>query len=282
LDKDYQIWDKYGQVIKVLDSELFEKGSSAIITKILKPLHFSEEAHTFDALLHYNQVRQFVEKIFRACYNQGLLPDECIKDGEVNLWESYKYLSGTPLKYTPIRFGEEGESVLPNHYSRTIGQILFISNELSHSEYVELTDEDKDNVRKYLEETGTSYYLYGYALQLCDIVVWLSKYFSESDFKTNRAKMKRIASKEGAAKEHKRTLDELIASYKGQTFRIEMDKDGNVHCGDKCMLHSNHARFANKGFVATLTEVRVNTIESTKQKYPLFCPKFERKELKVK
>ena len=280
LDKDYQIREKYGEVIKVLDSEFFEKGSSAILTKILKPLHFSEEAHTFDALLHYNQVRQFVEKIFRTCYNQGLLPDECMKDGEVNLWESYNYLSGKPLKYTPIRFGEEGETILPNHYSRTISQILFISNEMSHSEYVELTEEDKDNVRKYLEETGTSYYLFGYALQLCDIVVWLKKYFLKNDFKTNRAKIKRIASKEDAAKEDKRTLDELIASYKGKTFKIELDKDGNVHCGEKCVLQPCHARFANKGFVATLTEVEVNTIKVTNQQYPLFCPKFERKVLK--
>ena len=102
----------------------------------------------------------------------------------------------------------------------------------------------------------------------------------KNDFKTNRAKIKRIASKEDAAKEDKRTLDELIASYKGKTFKIELDKDGNVHCGEKCVLQPCHARFANKGFVATLTEVEVNTIKATNQQYPLFCPKFERKVLK--
>ena len=154
---------------------------------------------------------------------------------------------------------------------------------MSHSEYVELTDEDKDKVRKYLEETGTSYYLYGYALQLCDIVVWLNKYFAENDYKANRAKMKRITSKGDAThgqKEDKRSLDDLIAAYKGKTFQIEQDKDRNVHCGDKCMLNPIHARFANKGIVATLTDVKENTIQTLKGRYPLFCPIFERKELK--
>ena len=279
LDKDYQIREKHSNVIRVLDSELFDRGASAILTKILKPLHFPEEQINFDALLHYNQLRQFIEKIFRACYNQGLLPDECMKEGEVNLWESYNYISGNTLKYSPIRFGEEGESLLPQHYARTISQILFITNEMSHSEYVELTEDDKTKVRKYLEETGATYYLYGYALQLCDIVIWFSNYCKIHDFHVNRAKIRLLKNKnnnESKSTQDNRTLEELIEAYKGKTFLITKDQDGNVVCGGKCVLQPIHAGFADKGIQAILTEVMPNTISKTKDKYPLFCPKFER------
>ena len=278
LDKDYQIREKYSNVVSILDSELFDKGASGILIKILKSLHFPEEESKFDALLHYNQLRQFIEKIFRACYNQGLLPDECIKEGEVNLWESYNYISGNALKYSPIRFGNDGESLLPQHYARTISQILFISNEMSHSEYVDLTNDDKDKVRMYLEQTGATYYLYGYALQLCDIVLWFDKYCKQHDFKENRKKITLLSNKSQEANRviaDSRTLEELINAYKGKTFLVQKDCDGNVICGEKCILQPTHSKLANKGSQIVVLEVVPNTIKSSKEKYPLFCGKFE-------
>ena len=63
---------------------------------------------------------------------------------------------------------------------------------------------------------------------------------------------------------------------KGKTFLITKDKEGNVVCGGKCVLQPIHAGFADKGIQAILSEVMPNTISKTKDKYPLFCPKFER------
>lgn len=90
------------------------------------------------------------------------MPDECFKGESVNLWESYNYLSGNDLKHNNIRYGEKGESVLPDIYSKVIGQILFVSNEFSHSvksEYVDLTEEETTYVRRFLRklEHPTSY-----------------------------------------------------------------------------------------------------------------------------
>ena len=201
-----------------------------------------------------------------------------MKEGEVNLWESYNYISGNKLKYFSIRFGKEGESLFPQHYARTISQILFITNELSHSEYVELTEDEKNNVRKYLEETGVAYYLYGYALQLCDIVIWFSNYCKTHDFHENRAKIRLLKNKnnnESKSTQDNRTLEELIEAYKGKTFLITQDRNGNVACGGKCVLQPIHAGFADKGIQAILSEIIPNTNAKTKEEYPLFCPKFE-------
>ena len=155
----------------------------------------------------------------------------------------------------------------------------------SESEYVELTEEDKNNVRKYLEDTGATYYLYGYALQLCDIVIWFSNYCKTHDFHENRAKIRIIRNNnqnESKCKEDSRTLEELIDAYKGKTFLISKDSNGNVVCGGKCVLQPIHIGFADKGIQAVLSEVMPNTDKKTKDIYPLFCPKFERVNNKIK
>lgn len=265
LDRSFKIREVYKDVFDILDSDNFEKGSASILLKILRPLHYLDEQAEFNPFLHYNQLRQFVEKLFKTCYNQGLLPDECFKGESVNLWESYNYLSGNDLKHNNFRFGEKGESVLPDIYSKVIGQILFVSNEFSHSvksEYVDLTEEETTYVRRFFEEIGTSYFLFGYALQLCDIVIWLDKYIREHDFKSNRAKIKRL---------RKISIDD----YKDRTFTVLRDENGNQYCGESCILAKNLK--LNEGEVIELKIVQENTNKTTNKRYPFICLKYEKK-----
>lgn len=265
LDRTFKIREMYKDVFDILDSDNFEEDSSLILLKILRPLHYSDERARFDSFLHYNQLRQFVEKMFKTCYNQGLLPDECFKGESVNLWESFNYLSGNDLKYNNIRFGEKGESVLPDIYSKVIGQILFVSNEFSHSiksEYVDLTEEETTYVRRFFEEVGTSYFLFGYALQLCDIVIWLDKYIIEHDFKSNRAKIKRL---------RKASIDD----YKDKTFTVSLDENGNLYCGKSCILLKKLR--LNEGEVVELKIVQENTNKATNKRYPFICLQYEKK-----
>lgn len=266
LERTYKIREVYKDVFDILDSDNFENGSSSILLKILRPLHYSDEQAGFDSFLHYNQLRQFVEKMFKTCYNQGLLPDECFKGESVNLWESYNYLSGNDLKHNNIRYGEKGESVLPDIYSKVIGQILFVSNEFSHSiksEYVELTDEETTYVRRFFEEIGTSYFLFGYALQLCDIVIWLDKYIREHDFKSNRAKIKRLKKS-------------CIEDYKDKTFTVSRDENGNLYCGESCILFKNLK--LNEGDIIRPKEVRNNTNLGTNKRYLFICLTYEKEQ----
>lgn len=264
LDRAFKIKEVYKDVFDILDSDNFEKGSASILLKILRPLHYSDEQAKFDPFLHYNQLRQFVEKLFKTCYNQGLLPDECFNGESVNLWESYNYLSGNNLNHFNIRFGEKGESVLPDIYSKIICQILFVSNEFSHSmksEYVELSDEETTYVRRFFEELGTSYFLFGYALQLCDIVIWLDKYFSEHDFKTNRSKIRRFKK-------------ENIEDYRNVKFTVCKDENGNLYCGKGCIINKNLK--LNEGDVIRPKEVRDNTNPGTNKRYPFICLTYDK------
>lgn len=264
LDRIYKVREVYKDVFDILDSDNFEKDSSSILLKILRPLHYSDEQAGFDSFLHYNQLRQFVEKMFKTCYNQGLLPDECFKGESVNLWESFNYLSGNDLKHSNIRYGEKGESVLPSIYSKVIEQILSVSNEFSHSiksEYVELSEEETTYVRRFFEEMGTSYFLFGYALQLCDIVIWLDQYFSEHDFKENRAKTKRL----------KRAN---INDYKNVQFTVCKDENGNLFCGESCIINKNLR--LNEGDVIRPKEVRNNTNLETNKRYSFICLTYEK------
>lgn len=266
LDRIYKIREVYKDVFDILDSDNFEKDSSSILLKILRPLHYSDEQAGFDSFLHYNQLRQFVEKMFKTCYNQGLLPDECFKGESVNLWESYKYLSGNDLKHYNVRYGEKGESVLPDIYSKVIGQILFVSNEFSHSiksEYVDLTEEETTYVRRFFEEFRTSYFLFGYALQLCDIVIWLDNYIKKHDFKSNRAKIKRL---------RKTSVDD----YKDKTFAVSRDENGNLYCGESCILFKKLK--LNEGDIIRPKEVRNNTDSETNKRYLYICLTFDKEQ----
>lgn len=263
MDRVYRIKENYKRVFSILDSERFEPGLSDILIKILRPLHNIDEQAGFDPVLHYNQLRQFIEKLFKTCYNQGLLPEECFKGESVNLSESFNYLSGKELKYSAVRFGDKGESVLPDMFSKVIGQLLSISNEFSHSiksEYVELIEEDIKYVRRYFEEIGSSYFLFGYALQLCDIVIWLEKYFNEHDFKTNWSKIKRF----------KR---ESIDDYIGFKFTVCKDNDGNLFCGNNCIIYNKLT--CNEGEVIWPKVVKTNTNSKTKQKYTFICLSYD-------
>lgn len=193
-DKDYTLREMYQNAISVLESTNFDNNAVSLLLKILKPLHFMEERSSFDATLHYNQIRQLLEIIFQACYRQNLLPRECIKEGKINLWESSNYLSGKNLKYSAVRYGGNRERVLPEHYSKIIQQILFMSNEMSHapkSQYQELTECEKKSLRDYFKETSTTFFLYGYALQICDIIIYLNNFFNTHSKEDNRAKINR-------------------------------------------------------------------------------------------
>lgn len=275
-DEDYNLRVVYHDVVEVLMSEHFDNDMLSILIKVLKPLHFHEHRAKFDAMLHYNQIRQLIEKIFRACYNQALLPEVCIEKGKLNLWESYNYLAGQDLNYYPFRFGEQGEYVLPPVYSGIIKQILFVANEMSHStptsQYAELSSEDEENLRKIFNSAGATNLLFGYALQLCDIIVWLNHYFDEHDSKENYAKQHHIEKKIGKEVSTDK-INKLIADAQGTPCKVFKDTEGNVHCGN-CYLLPNFAYLAEKELMITPTIVEANTSLKTKKRYPLICKTF--------
>lgn len=265
MDQDYSLRVIYHDVADALASDRFYSDMWPMLLNVLKPLHYPEHRNNFEPSLCYNQIRQLVEKIFRACHDQKLLPDVCVEKGRLNLWESYNYLAGNDLNYNDVRFGEKGECVLPAVYSNIIKQILFVSNEMSHtsptSQYADIEQGD-GSLRNIFETTGASNLLFSYALQLCDIIVWLDRYFKEHNIEENYKKQKSSVD-----------YAELIAEAKETPCKVFIDAEGNVYCG-KCYMTSQFKYLAVQEAVIIPELVEVNRNKETKRKYPLICKTF--------
>ena len=189
--KNLKIRALYEDVFKELDTyfkfDNFEP--SNILIELLSSLHFPEENKPMVSYLYYNQLRRLIEYFFRACNKIKLLPDEFINKGKVNLWWSSKYLNGDVIKYndnTTFRYGEPNEAPMPSSLSLGIKNILFFSNNMSHTAS---SDEGKKNIQKYFSENNSIYFLFSSTLLFCELISWFTNFRSSHTFDENLSKI---------------------------------------------------------------------------------------------
>lgn len=217
------------QIKTILYKDVFEalgslKGADIVTAKrilvdILEALHFN--SNEFKAVLYYNQLRQLVEILFRACNKVGLIPDQCIKDGIVNLNQSSLYLAGKDAKLAGVRYGNSEDRIVTPHIEKEIRYILELGNNNSHT--VELEDEDKKQMEEFFRTANSKYIVFSLALQMCDIIVWLKDFIAvHNDKEKNLSKCTSIES-------------DGKANYEGKEFMPDKDKDGFWHC-DECSV----------------------------------------------
>lgn len=223
-----------------------------ILAKILTALHFNSDG--FDPILHYNQLRQLLEHLFRACNKVGLVPDECIENGQVNLHQSYMYVAGKEAKYAGVVFnGEAGEKIASPHIASEMSSVLYLGNNKSHT--VELDENDQLIMEEFFRANNSKYIIFSLALQMCDVIVWLKDYMSKhSDKAENLSKCKQI-DKDDKAK------------YEGKEFDPKKDENGYWHCEDcSVSIKSIH-----EGKKIRLRNVADNTDPRIKQRYKYFA-----------
>ena len=142
----------------------------------------------------FNKPRKVLECIFKAIHKKGLLPDECVKNGEngVNLNYSCRYINGlsfisTTKRNKEIRFGVEGEYILPPILGNCLfNQVLTLCNAYSHTE--------KDKTPKFPKSIIKSLWE-SCILTLCAVIEYLGDYCKEhDDEEINRLKMTEIES----------------------------------------------------------------------------------------
>ena len=260
-----RIIHQYNKVFEVI-REHFAPQSEAIMIDILSALHHPEDNKEFKPVLYYNSLRQIVEYLFRATNKIGLLPDYFIEGGKINLQGSSLYLAGetfNPSKdptIRSIRYGEEGESVFHKDIASIVKSILHVTSKRSHTTVID--KEDKEELSPYYSETQSSYLLFGYALQLCEVIIWFGNYAkSHSDKEANLAKCK-VLKKETSEQEQKPIIEE----YEGKTFPLEYDEENRVfHCG-YCLLLSKSQKQENIGKMVKLS----NVVENTDKNYPKY------------
>ena len=161
-----------------------------------------------------------------------------------------------------LRYGEEGDRIIPKHIERIIRSVLELGNTCSHS--VELEDEDKEKIEELFRSFKSNYLIDGLTLQLCEAVVWFANYIANhNDKKENLNKCRPVKLLSNTTRN---TLDEAKLQYEGKIFTPEKDEDGFWHC-DECFLS---LQYWNEGHVK-LKNVTNNTNEKTKIKYPYYA-----------
>ena len=155
----------------------FDPQACNTMLDVLVALHYPEENRNFDPVLYYTQLRRILEYLFRACNKLGVLPDEVLgQDDKVNLANSSLYLAGREVNLgrKVVRFGKPGQSVFPPVIAQIVKSILVVANKNSHS--TELSSQEVAVIREYNNVMHSNNFLFGYALHLCDVILWFGNY----------------------------------------------------------------------------------------------------------
>ncbi len=248
----------YETVFSSLEAMKISEYSEEILLDILLPLHYTERYASFKPIHHYNQLRQLLEYLFRACNHVGLIPDLCVPNGNVNLNQSSLYLAGKDANNVGVRYGEKGERIIPEYIESIIRSVLTFGNVHSHT--VGLDNEDTQKVENIMKSSQSRYLIYGLTLQMCEVITWLANYIStHNDKDANLLLCKTLP--------NVNETDNSKLKYEGQTFVPEKDDEGIWHC-EECVVSISYWPSSGR---MQLKEVSKNNNMSTNSKYPYFA-----------
>jgi len=151
----------YKDVVELLSS--INKDVCESIISIFEKMHNPDSDISFDSKLYYNQIRQALECVFIVANKNGVIPDECYSGGRPNIDQCYRYLVGDPAFHAGVRYGQQGEYIVPEYIGAMMAMIKNIGNEFSHPN----------------ENNKTRYLLYSLALNLYEIANWMFHYIEE-------------------------------------------------------------------------------------------------------
>lgn len=162
----------YADVFDTID-RYFDRRAEEVMMTIMTALHFPEENRKFDPVAYYTQMRRILEYLFRAANKIGALPDEMMQDDKINLTNSSCYLDGQEVKVgrnLVLQVDRDEERIFPPIIAGIVKKIINIANKQTHT--TDMTQEEEEILRDYYKTVGSSNMLFGYALQLCDVIVW--------------------------------------------------------------------------------------------------------------
>lgn len=157
----YKVKLLYKDVIELLGS--INKDVCESIISIFEKMHDPDSDISFDSKLYYNQIRQALECVYIVANRNGVIPDECFSGGRPNIDQCYRYLVGDPAFHAGVRYGQQGDYVVPEYIGAMMAMIKNIGNEFSHPN----------------ENNKTHYLLYSLTLNLYEIANWMFHYIEE-------------------------------------------------------------------------------------------------------
>ena len=182
-----QIKLKYEEAINRIS--MLDSWSGEKLLDIFEAIHNPEKQ--IDPLLYYNPLRKILEFLFRAANKVSLIPDELIGNerNDVNLNQCVQYMSGKPADWLGIKYGGPRDSIVPNHIKDMMFLVLNLGNINSHS--TSLNQEELKRLGRYIERNvcNSTYLIYSLAMQISEIVLFLTKYIANYNDKYENIKM---------------------------------------------------------------------------------------------
>ena len=242
--------------------KLIDQEARKILIRMLCAIYYPEDNSYY--VYEGNPLRKVMEYVFRSANQKGLLPMECIeRDGQINLLESNRYMSGKNTRHSHLRYGMAGtgseglggDTIFPTFLGHITKAIIEFGSIDSHTnEAFPYTIDDKDLS---LTENEKDLF-FSYVLQLCHIIKFYGKFVEEHpDVSANKA-MKKVLD----------VIPACASDYEGYEGVIRQDSGNNYFC-EKCVLSYSAAK-NHLGKKVKLYDVRENT-KSTKTQYPLFA-----------
>ncbi len=251
-----QVRNFYRDVFDSLDSLEILAGTEYMLTDIFVPMHFPANTPNFRPVHHYNQLRQLMEYLFRVCNKVGLIPDQCMQGTNINLNQCSLYLAGKNATKAGVRYGEQGERIIPDYIEIFIRSILEFGN--IHSHTVELSADDQLKIDAIFHSKKSKYIIFGLTMQICEVITWLADYIG----KNNNKEKNLLRCKE---------LPKNGAEYDGREMEPIKDEECGVwHCGE-CVVG---IKSWTSGKKVKLKDVQPNT-RNFQEKYPYFA-KFDK------
>jgi hypothetical protein len=174
----YRVKELYKDTVEILN-QVNPKACENILD-IMEVMHFPAANPKFNYDESFNSLRKILESIFKEANKYQIIPDECIeiKDDEdkVNISQCVHYLSGKNADVIGIRYGNATEKLAPRHIKDLLFPVQLLTNYLSHEYAQKYVARPKD-------------LLFGLALQICEIVLWLDNYINNHPNKDYNRKM---------------------------------------------------------------------------------------------
>jgi hypothetical protein len=176
---DTQIRHENPKIFKAL--ETYELEASKTLLKILTSIKIG--SNDFDDKEQFTQIRIILEMMFRKANAIGLLHDNCIPRGQVNLTDSSLFLAGEDTNHSRVRCTK---THFPKIIADAVKNILFVTGGASHTTEIDPTE--NINIQEHRNLISTPYLLYSLTFQLMDVLVWFDLYSANnSDVLTNKS-----------------------------------------------------------------------------------------------
>ena len=169
-----QLKHQHTDVFAVCTAAGIGEGAAPLLLQILE--YLNDPTGKPDADTYLNQLRQLVEALLYAAHRHGLLPNECVRQGQVNLTWSGRFYAGKDVIVPNECVVLATNSFLPPVLSASLLSLIELTSNGSHYQQDAQISADTRQVAKMrLEQlrqrVRTPYLLTSLTYQLLDILV---------------------------------------------------------------------------------------------------------------